>query len=34
MNEFCSILEGVQVDKDPKMEGKNLTMFLSPAKNK
>lgn len=34
MKEFCSILEGVQVDKDPKMEGKNLTMFLSPAKNK
>lgn len=34
MKEFCSILEGVQVDKDPKMEGKNLTMFLSPAKKK
>ena len=34
MKEFCSILEGVQVDKDPKMEGKNLTMFLSTAKNK
>lgn len=34
MKNFCEMLEGVQVDKVPKMEGKNLTMFLSPSKNK
>lgn len=34
MNSFCDMLEGVQIDKTPKMEGKNLTMFLSPNKNK
>lgn len=30
MNNFKDMLEEVQIDKDSKMEGKNLTMFLSP----
>ena len=34
MQNFCDMLEGVQIDKTPKMEGKNLTMFISPSKNK
>lgn len=34
MQNFCDMLEGVQIDKSPKMEGKNLTMFISPSKNK
>ena len=34
MQNFCDMLDGVQIDKSPKMEGKNLTMFLSPSKNK
>lgn len=34
MKNFCNMLEGIQIDKEPKMEGKNLTMFLSPNKNK
>ena len=33
MQNFCDMLEGVQIDKTPKMEGKNLTMFISPSKN-
>jgi translation initiation factor IF-3 len=34
MIQFQELLEGAQVDKEAKMEGKNLTMFLSPSKNK
>ena len=34
MKEFQENLEGSQIDKEAKMEGKNLTMFLSPSKNK
>lgn len=30
MNSFKEMLENSQVDKEAKMEGKNLTMFLSP----
>ena len=30
MEEFNSMLENSQIDKEPKMEGKNLNMFLSP----
>jgi translation initiation factor IF-3 len=30
MNNFNEMLENSQIDKAPKMEGKNLTMFLSP----
>jgi len=30
MNEFRDLIENAQVDKDAKMEGKNLIMFLSP----
>lgn len=33
MNQFKDMLENVQIDKEAKMEGKNLTMFLSPSKN-
>lgn len=34
MNNFLELLEGPQVDREAKMEGKNMTMFLSPSKNK
>ena len=30
MENFNSMLENSQIDKEPKMEGKNLNMFLSP----
>lgn len=30
MLQFIEMLDNVQVDKEPKMEGKNLTTFLSP----
>ncbi len=30
MNKFKELLDNSQIDKEPKMEGKNLTMFLSP----
>lgn len=30
MKDFQEMLENSQVDKEPKIEGKNLTMFLSP----
>lgn len=30
MNNFCELIENAQIDKEPKMEGKNLNMFLSP----
>ena len=30
MNNFVEILENVQVEKEAKVEGKNLTMFLAP----
>lgn len=30
MKQFQEMLENSQIDKEPKMEGKNLTMFLSP----
>lgn len=33
MNQFKDMLENVQIDKEAKMEGKNLTMFLSPSKS-
>ncbi|MEG1344738.1 MAG: translation initiation factor IF-3 [Clostridia bacterium] len=33
MKNFQEILEDSQIDKEAKMEGKNLTMFLSPSKN-
>ena len=34
MKSFQDLLEESQIDKEAKMEGKNLTMFLSPIKNK
>lgn len=34
MVKFQELLEDFQIDKEAKMEGKNLTMFLSPSKNK
>ena len=34
MVKFQELLEEFQIDKEAKMEGKNLTMFLSPSKNK
>ena len=34
MSNFRELVIDAQVDKEAKMEGKNLTMFLSPAKNK
>lgn len=30
MRDFCNLLIDVQIDKDAKLEGKNLTMVLSP----
>lgn len=30
MKDFCNLLNDSQIDKDAKLEGKNLTMFLSP----
>ena len=30
MNQFKDMLDNCQIDKEAKMEGKNLTMFLSP----
>ncbi len=30
MANFCDLIGNVQIDKEPKMEGKNLNMFLSP----
>lgn len=30
MKDFCNLLIDVQIDKDAKLEGKNLTMVLSP----
>lgn len=30
MNQFKEMLDNCQIDKEAKMEGKNLTMFLSP----
>ena len=30
MKNFCDLLIDSQIDKEPKLEGKNLTMFLSP----
>lgn len=32
MKNFCSMLEGVQIDKDPKMEGKILQCFYHQQK--
>lgn len=32
MKDFCEMLENIQIDKEPKMEGKSLTMFLVPNK--
>lgn len=34
MNSFKDMIEDCQVDKEPKMEGRSLTMFISPIKNK
>lgn len=34
MKDFQEMIENSQVDKEAKMEGRNLTMFLSPSKQK
>lgn len=34
MSDFKDMIENCQVDKEPKMEGRNLNMFISPIKNK